>query len=188
LDPLTVYYVVYLIISILGVVSTDLFSTFLLLDIVMKNSTTRDVLNAVVYPRKQLGMTVILGTFVAYIFSFVVFLYYRDDWLEDYPNSCPNLWSCMKVVTGYGLRMGGGIGDMMSHTVDSRWAVDMLYFIIIVIVLLNIVFGIIIDTFGELRSQKLERQRDTTETCFICGIDKQVFDRASDANNGFKVH
>ena len=188
LDPLTVYYVVYLIISILGVFSSDLFSTFLLLDIVMKNSTTRDVLNAVVYPRKQLGMTVILGIFVAYIFTFVVFLYYRDDWLEDYPESCPNLWSCMKVVTGYGLRMGGGIGDMMSHTVDLRWAVDMLYYVLIIIILLNVIFGIIIDTFGELRSQKLERQRDTTETCFICGIDKQVFDRASDTNDGFKIH
>ena len=33
----------------------------------------------------------------------------------------------------------------------------MLYFIIIDVIFLNIVFGIIIDTFGELRAKKAER-------------------------------
>ncbi len=188
LDPVLLYYLLYLAVSLLGIFSTDLFSTFLLLDIVMKNSTTRDVLNSVVYPRKQLGMTVVLGIFVAYIFSFIEFYYFRDEFVGDAAGNCQNLWSCMKVVTGYGLRLGGGIGDIMRHTLGKRYSVDMLYYIIVLIILLNVVFGIIIDTFSELRSIKLERYRDTTETCFICGIDKQVFDRASDSNDGFKKH
>jgi inositol 1,4,5-triphosphate receptor type 3 len=36
--------------------------------------------------------------------------------------------------------------------------------------------------------EKLERNRDTLEVCFICGINKQVFDRASDEPEGFKTH
>lgn len=88
----------------------------------------------------------------------------------------------------YGVRMPGGIGDQMTHTLVGRYIIDLLFFLIVLIVLLNVIFGIIIDTFGSLRAEKLERQRDTTDTCFTCGIDKQVFDRASNTPNGFKTH
>ena len=50
------------------------------------------------------------------------------------------------------------------------------------------VFGIIIDTFSELRSDKTERLRKTENYCFICGIDKLKFDRNSDGATGFKDH
>lgn len=71
-DPLTMYYFIYLTICVLGVNVSDIFLTLLLLDIVVKNSTTRDVLYAVIYPRKQLAMTLLLGIFVMYIFSFII--------------------------------------------------------------------------------------------------------------------
>jgi hypothetical protein len=48
--------------------------------------------------------------------------------------------------------------------------------------------GMIIDTFGSLRAQKMVRMKDTLEVCFICNIDKQVFDRAADESEGFKTH
>ena len=86
------------------------------------------------------------------------------------------------------MRLAGGIGEIMVHSLGTRYIVDLLYFLIVLIVLLNVIFGIIIDTFGDLRTKKIERQLDTTEKCFICGIDKQVFDRASDTLNGFKSH
>ena len=71
-DGLTMYYWIYLTLCLLAINYSDVFLTFLLLDIVVKNSTTRDVLNAVIYPRKQLGMTLILGIFVGYIFAFII--------------------------------------------------------------------------------------------------------------------
>ena len=58
----------------------------------------------------------------------------------------------------------------------------------VLIILLNVIFGIIIDTFGSLRNAKAVRERDTSELCFICGIEKQIFDRASDEPNGFLTH
>lgn len=54
--------------------------------------------------------------------------------------------------------------------------------------LLNIIFGIIIDTFGSLRDAKDELQKDKMNVCLICGIEKQVFDRASTEPDGFKRH
>lgn len=101
---------------------------------------------------------------------------------------CSTLFKCLKVTLGYGLRSPGGVGDLMTHTLGERYILDLMFYLVVLIVLLNVVFGIIIDTFGSLRQAKLERQFDTTERCFICGIDKQIFDRSSDTHNGFKRH
>jgi inositol 1,4,5-triphosphate receptor type 1 len=65
-----------------------------------------------------------------------------------------------------GLRNGGGIGDSLKITmyIDNKSAylpkvvlVNILFFLIINLVFLNIIFGIIIDTFGELRDGIFER-------------------------------
>merc|ERR1712070_519295 len=51
------------------------------------------------------------------------------------------------------------------------------------------IFGIIIDTFSELRTERVKRLSDTEETCFICGIEKQEFDRQSVSKvSGFSDH
>ena len=86
LDPMTVYYFP-TIISILGTALADYYLALLMLDIVVKDSTTSDVLNAVVSPRKQLAYALLLGLFVSYIFSFYTFWYYRQDvdWVMWHP-------------------------------------------------------------------------------------------------------
>ena len=66
----TMYYFYYLVLAILGLTLSDVYLPFLLLDIVAKNSTTRDVLNAVLIPWKQLSMTMVLCFFMTYIYSF----------------------------------------------------------------------------------------------------------------------
>ena len=47
--------------------------------------------------------------------------------------------------------------------------------------------GITIDTFVELRNDLEERMEDTTERCFICGIEKNTFNRTLD-REAFTVH
>lgn len=42
--------------------------------------------------------------------------------------------------------------------------------------LLNIIFGIIIDTFGQLREESTNKNLIMVSNCFICGISKDVFD------------
>jgi hypothetical protein len=54
--------------------------------------------------------------------------------------------------------------------------------------MLNIIFGIIIDTFSELRRRKVEKTEDIEGRCFICGIEKEIFDRALEGANGFEEH
>jgi len=77
-DVMTLYYVWYLAFSIMGRFFKYDFLPFLLLDIVIKDSTTLDVLNAVIFPRKQLAMgTVIIFCIVQiYAFFYVSIFYY----------------------------------------------------------------------------------------------------------------
>jgi len=39
-------------------------------------------------------------------------------------------------------------------------------------VLLNIIFGIIIDTFGDLRDERNDLEAEILTKCYICGQDK----------------
>ena len=148
-----------------------------------------DVLNAVVEPRKQLGYALLLGLFVSYIFSFYTFWYYSMDVDSgDLKPFCDTLYDCTKVCISYGLQNGGGIADNMYHGTDQRLILDLMWFIVVLVVFINIIFGIVIDTFSSLRALKMEKQENTVNTCFICSIGRQTFDRADDEPDGFKRH
>ncbi|KAH8083393.1 Inositol 1,4,5-trisphosphate receptor [Aureococcus anophagefferens] len=78
LDAMTLYYFIYTLFAALGL-KFRIFSAFLLLDIIVKDPTSQDVINAIVYPRRQLGATALLGFFVVYIFAMIVFQSFSDD-------------------------------------------------------------------------------------------------------------
>merc|ERR1711988_421907 len=186
-DGMTMYYCVYTVLAIVSMAVSNTFHPFLLLDIIVKDSTTADVINAVVYPRKQLKSTLVLTVFVIYIFAMILFKNYSGDFgdMQD----CRSLYHCFLYSLNYGMRLSGGVGDLMSHTLSfDRVVVDLLYFMIVLVILLNIVFGIIIDTFSDLRNKKLERLHDTTEICFICGKDRLEFDSKSIEPGAFYNH
>ena len=53
------------------------------------------------------------------------------------------------------------------------------------IILLNVIFGIIIDTFADLRDKRNQIFKDMQQTCFICGVRNTIFDLQG---NGFLTH
>ena len=57
-------------------------------------------------------------------------------------------------------------------------------------ILRHIFFAIIVDTFGELREDKFERDQHANNSCFICGVDRHDFDRivVTGNNGGFAYH
>jgi hypothetical protein len=187
-EPMALYYVWYLSFSLLGQLLAYDFLPFLLLDVIVKNSTTRDVLNSVIYPRKQIIMGGVVILFLVQIYTFFTFLYFRSAIHHQAFEFCSTFYDCYKVALRYGLASGGGIGDVFSVTVGKRWPLDITYFFVVNIGMLNLIAGVIITTFGQLREDKAKLMKDTVGVCFICSIDKQVFDRASVEPDGFKTH
>ncbi len=52
--------------------------------------------------------------------------------------------------------------------------------------LLNIIFGIVIDTFAQQRDLQAKIKENMENVCFICGIDRNSFDRKH--RFGFEYH
>lgn len=67
-----------------------------------------------------------------------------------------------------------------------RFVYDLAYKVGIKIVILQIIFGIIIDTFADLRGAKNRITEILNTKCFMCGIEKQEFERK--AEGGFNKH
>ena len=58
----------------------------------------------------------------------------------------------------------------------ERYVYDLTYYILIITIFLNIIFGIIIDAFGELREEVEEEEEQIVGLCFICGLEKREFE------------
>jgi len=181
------YYGVYCAIALMGVFGSYHLFTLHLMDIIIRDRITRDVLNSVVMPRWQLAMTLVLMMMVLYIYATITFLSFPADLRDQSGNMvCTNMANCFIALGNFGIRRGGGIGDDFStYTAGTEsWFVrqfffDMSYFFVVIIILLNVIFGIIIDTFGDLRTQKNARTANMMNVCFICNLDRNTFERNS---------
>lgn len=59
--------------------------------------------------------------------------------------------------------------SLQERMFPARVIYDLLFFFIVIIIVLNLIFGVIIDTFADLRSEKQQKETDLKNTCFICG-------------------
>ena len=119
---------------------------------------------------------------ILYIFTIIAFFFLHQDWwspaIDGGENMCDSLFSCYLWTIEDGLLYGGGISEgirMLSYEnvmIDRfyvRFIYDLSFCIVINIISLNLLFGIIIDTFAGLREDKMAMQEDMFNKCFICG-------------------
>uniref|UniRef100_A0A8C1ZMY4 Inositol 1,4,5-trisphosphate receptor n=1 Tax=Cyprinus carpio TaxID=7962 RepID=A0A8C1ZMY4_CYPCA len=106
----------------------------------------------------------------------------RCVFIDDVERACDSLWMCMITVLSHGLRSGGGVGDVLrkpskgERLFAARVVYDLLFFFLVIIIVLNLIFGVIIDTFADLRSEKQRKEEILKTTCFICGLERDKFD------------
>ena len=109
-------------------------------------------------------MTLILAIFTIYSFSVLNANFYSDKFETDF-DPCDSLVSCFTFMINVGLRNGGGVADSQSpyefkdSKYESKLIFDLAFFVFINIISLNIIFGIIIDTFGEMRGENIHRSK-----------------------------
>ena len=86
-------------------------------------------------------------------------------------------------MASLGPRSSGSVGDVLlrpSYNDDNRvrfyirWVYDVTIFYIVNIICMKLIFGIIIDTFAELRDKKYEEDYDKNSKCFICSLERYV--------------
>ena len=153
----------------------------------MMSQSLKDVTRAVYLPRKRLGMTLLFGLVIVYLFATIAFYAFPESMQDEYGSEeCEQMLTCLAAFLHNGMLSGGGVGDYSSfelgHGVISpnvdiiRFFFNLSFFFVIIVLLLNIIFGIIIDTFGNLRDTQNEKAQIQRSRCFICGIEKDEFD------------
>ena len=159
---------------------------------------------------KQLLMVLIFMYLIVYLFSWIAFYYFPelfefDDLLKVNSNQaeydpkenseklCSSMIQCYLTMLSYGVRSGGGIGDVLpklSYKVNPGYYVAAFFFVVlfhifVIWIMINLFFGIIVDTFAALREKTYKIEEDKKNTCFICQITR---DRAMNKNINFEKH
>jgi len=193
------YYLSYTLICFLGLTWQlapgsqygEFWYALLLLDYVITNPTLKSVIEAVTTPYLSLSLTFLLAIILVYLFAILGYMFLREDFTQDidgdgvHTQVCTTLFRCILNVFHHGLRSGGGVGDFLrpvdwvDQTYPVRVIYDMLFWIFVVLIVLNLLLGIIIDTFAEIRKEKEIKADLLRNNCFICGISRLDFDKNS---------
>ena len=183
------YHLAFLAMSILGFFFSGYTYCFHLLHVVVSNDILIRVLQSVTKNGSALIWVSILGVVIIYIYSVISFAFYRGSF--DYQSDlwCDSLWECFLTCLDWGLR--DGLGDVLAAdnfvwtNVGLKIIYNISFFIIISTIGLNIIFGIIVDTFSELRDERYRIVDDMQSVCFICSLPSHDFDRHA---SGFLHH
>ena len=128
---------------------------------------------------------------IIYVFNYISIFYIGKDFdfgnIMEYESEnfihesyCHSSIQCFLVLISYGTRSGGGIGDVLpkisyKKSVDAfivRFFYDMTFFILIIMIMGNVTFGLIVDTFGSLRDETYKYHYDKKNICFICQLSR----------------
>eukprot|EP01062_Namystynia_karyoxenos_P080261 TRINITY_DN8612_c0_g1_i1.p1 TRINITY_DN8612_c0_g1~~TRINITY_DN8612_c0_g1_i1.p1 ORF type:complete len:2470 (+),score=1002.42 TRINITY_DN8612_c0_g1_i1:797-8206(+) len=191
----------------LGIAVHPVFFSAQIFRITESNVNVRNVVRAVTDKWWDLMQSATMGVLIVYLFSMLSFFYFSSKYYDYHVNPelgrgfhCQTLSRCFAVNLFYGLRMDGGISDLMQQpwphepSYWSRITWDFFFWAIMIVIFLNIIFGIILDTFKELRQHKQEIEADMRTSCFICGKEAGAFDKIKDVRfpedprRGFVIH
>ena len=128
---------------------------------------------------------------IIYIYSWLSIFYLRDsvtfgksfEYSSEHEIEepfCHSSVQCLLMLISYGTRSGGGIGDQLpviSFKNDfeifvSRFFYDMSFYILVIMIMGNVTFGLIVDSFSALRDQNYKYEKDKNDICFICQISR----------------
>ncbi len=131
----------------------------------------------------MLAFVIIFCFFYAMVgFYFLETEFFNGDINE---NQCSNMISCFIAAFNHPVRNGNGIGVIEPKRgfyqdfglSMKRFAYDMTYFLFINILLLNMVNGVIINSFGAKREEEEQKDEDNRNKCFMCSVDRKDFQK-----------
>ena len=196
LDPL--FYFIFFI--LLGSFYDDLrfLYSFSLLSILSLNQSLKNIVSSFFLKGNSLIWTSLFTIVLLYEYSGWGFFFQKDRFYEtngrDKPDEmCKSLLYCLLTMINNGMRWHCGVGKITrseSYILHfwpfiHRFFFDLLFFWIIEAIMLKIVYGIILDSFSELKQEHNLIEKDMANNCFICNLNK---DECEKNNISFQEH
>ena len=172
--------------------------SFSLLSILSLNQSLKNIALSFITKGNSLMWTSLFTIVLLYEYSGWGFFFQKDRFYEtngrDKPDEmCKSLLYCFLTMINNGMRWHCGVGKITRSesyilhfwSFIHRFCFDLLFFWLIEVVMLKIVYGIILDSFSELRQAHNLIEKDMTNNCFICNLDK---DECEKNNINFNEH
>jgi len=159
-DNLVRVLLVHFICAIFGLTISRGFYAVQILTIVNLFATFKYLAKSISLHWHQLLFTLFMVLIFIYIYSVFSNMYFRQNFSEQ-NFVCNGMIQCYFALLNSGFTNGQGIGGMieaenMNEDLGKYFGyvfIDLMFFITVNCISLNLVFGIIVDTFGELREQ-----------------------------------
>ena len=168
----------------------EIIYAFFLLAIIDLNPTLKNMILSIRMRYNELAASGLLMIALVYFYSNIGFFFFNEDYAAEIEtgipdNYCKSLVFCFLTNIDAGIRARGGAADQMIRVSFERNFTnyvrriffDVTYFLICIIIMIDLVFGIIIGTFSEMRSEEIKHQIDKENHCFICHVTREVAEK-----------
>jgi hypothetical protein len=174
---LLLYHLLFLSVSLAALFYPPLYA-LLLLGVFSQNERFVTIIQALSTNWQMLGITSLLMCIVIYEFSVVAYLQFFSYYNLSVGLECDDLFNCFLSTLNMGIRGGlaGALAEFQEQDYWTRLAFDLAFQVIIMMLFLNVVFGIIIDAFGDLRDARSAIEEDMNNNCLVCGWDRSTID------------
>ena len=150
----------------------------------------KDIIKSISYKILTLIYILLFTYLIVYLFMWIAYFYMNNLFYVDVleydsgeiinESFCSSPLQCLLYILSYGTRARGGINEelpIMSYKNNisfflQRFFYDLLFFIFVIMIMGNISFGIIINTFNDLREKKWYCENDKKNICFICQLSR----------------
>ena len=188
------------IISFIGSIMSrgEIIYAFTLLAVLDLNQTLKGIAISIKLRGPELGASFLLLIFLVYFYSNIGFFYLNDNFEADIENDIPDnyclcLSFCFMTNFDAGIRARGGAADQMvrisfernTSLYYTRIIYDISYFLICIIIMIDLVFGIILGTFSDMREKERKHDSDKINNCFVCHINRETVEKRKE---DFKYH
>ena len=142
--------------------------------------TMKTVLTSVQVRSTQFFSAGLAILILSIFFTAIKFYWFCDPTTAE----CERFLYCyLTMITG-GIRAGAGLNLSMKSIRDkgyfSEFTIEWIFYFTIILVMLNIINGIIVDTFQEQREQQNERNDAQLNKCYICNVERQTVEKEGD--------
>ncbi|ETW07350.1 hypothetical protein H310_01886 [Aphanomyces invadans] len=175
--------------GLLGLIATShryLYYGFPLLDLVATNGGLRFVVKAMTTNTSKLTITAVFGAVVIYVFALNGFYFFQTEMTTaSGTHECHSLMQCFMTHIHNGLLSGGGIGDYTSNnpldytlkaSYFGRVGYDLGFYVVVIVLLLNLIQGIIIDAFTAVREASENKLALQRQQCLVCNRSRTVIE------------
>jgi len=160
--------------------------------VVFRFESMISVVQALVVSFKTMLRLAFLACLVISVFAFHNFLEAQESMVEG---ECTNVRTCWLYTFYRGLTHGDGIGDYLGRddlVEVPRVLWDVLFFIVFTVIMFNLIAAVIIDNFGALRDDQMQREDLRKNYCLLSGLSRPELDlaalRAGKPSRGFDYY